>query len=64
MISVVSYPDRGNYGKSSYRGNCSGRLIEDIIDQGHMTSLFDFMVGSETMEDFINRRGFTYITKS
>lgn len=64
MRSVVSYPDRGNYGKSSYRGNCSGRLIEDIIDQGHMTSLFDFMVGSETMEDFINRRGFTYITKS
>ena len=22
--SVVSYPDRGNYGNSRYRGNCTG----------------------------------------
>lgn len=30
MLSVVSYPDRG---KSSYRGDCSPKLIHDLIDQ-------------------------------
>lgn len=29
--SVCSYPDRGPYGKSSYRGNCTGRIIKDFI---------------------------------
>ena len=24
MESIVSYPDRGQYGRNSYRGNCSG----------------------------------------
>ena len=59
MQSVVSYPDRGRFGKSSYRGNCSGRLIEDIIDQYHLSSLSDFMVGSGTTEDVVNSRGLT-----
>ena len=59
MRSVVSYPDRGNYGKSSYRGNCSGRLIEDIIDQYHLKSLSAFMVGSGTAEDVVRKRGLT-----
>lgn len=57
MQSIVSYPERGNYGKSSYRGNCSGKLIEDIIDQYGLTSLSDFMVGSGTTEDVIKERG-------
>ena len=30
--SVCSYPDRGPYGKSSYRGNCTGRIIKDFVD--------------------------------
>lgn len=57
MQSVVSYPDRGKFGKSSYRGNCSGKLIEDIIDQYGLTSLSDFMVGSGTTEDVVKERG-------
>lgn len=51
MKSIVSYPDRGNFGKNSYRGNCSGRLIEDIISQYKVRQLSDFMVGSGTTED-------------
>lgn len=31
MQSIVSYPDRGVGGKSSYRGNCSPRLIHDLV---------------------------------
>lgn len=51
MKSVVSYPDRGSYGNNRYRGNCSGRLISDLIDQYKLTSLSDYMVGGGTTED-------------
>lgn len=57
MKSIVSYPDRGTYGKNSYRGNCSGKLIEDIIDQYNIHQLSDFMVGSGTTEDVVKARG-------
>lgn len=55
MNSVVSYPERGNGGKSSYRGNCSPKLIEDIIKQYHLDMLSDYMVGSGTTEDVCNK---------
>jgi hypothetical protein len=29
--SVVSYPDRGNYGNSRYRGNCTGHIVKDFF---------------------------------
>ncbi|SIQ99711.1 DNA adenine modification methylase [Aquipseudomonas alcaligenes] len=29
--SVVSYPDRGHYGNSRYRGNCTGRIVKDFF---------------------------------
>ena len=51
MKSVVSYEERGNYGNSRYRGNCSGRLIEDLIDQYKLESLSDYMVRGGTTED-------------
>lgn len=31
LTTVVSYPDRGTSGGGKYRGNCSPRLIEDLI---------------------------------
>jgi len=33
MQSIISYEDRGPYGDSSYRGNCSGFVIKDLILQ-------------------------------
>ncbi|WP_282109338.1 DNA adenine modification methylase [Shewanella algicola] len=30
--SIVSYPDRGPYGNRQYRGNCTGYLVADLID--------------------------------
>lgn len=57
MQSIVSYPERGNYGKNTYRGNCSGRLIEDIIKQYNIKQLSDFMVGSGTTEDVVKAMG-------
>lgn len=57
MQSIVSYPDRGPYGKNSYRGNCSGLLIKDIIQQYRLQGLSDFMVGSGTTEDVVHEMG-------
>lgn len=57
MESIVSYPDRGTYGKNNYRGNCSGLLIKDIISQYRLRGLSDFMVGSGTTEDVVREAG-------
>lgn len=38
MNSVVSYKDRGSYGDYSYRGNCTGRIIKDLIMQFYPNS--------------------------
>ncbi len=31
MKSIISYPERGHWGTSSYRGNCSGHVIKDLL---------------------------------
>ncbi len=31
MQSVISFSDRGNYGDSSYRGNCSGNVLIELF---------------------------------
>ncbi len=31
LTSIVSYPERGEGGNNRYRGNCSPRLIEDLL---------------------------------
>lgn len=57
MNSIVSYPERGAYGKNNYRGNCSGLIIKDIIAQYRLKGLSDFMVGSGTTEDVVRESG-------
>lgn len=57
MKSVVSYPERGSGGNNKYRGNCSPKLIEDIIQQYHVEALSDYMVGSGTTEDVCQTLG-------
>ena len=32
LTSIVSYPERGTGGNNRYRGNCSPKLIEDLIE--------------------------------
>lgn len=32
LNSILSYPIRGYYGKSSYRGNCTGYIIKDLLE--------------------------------
>lgn len=38
MQSIVSYKNRGNFGNSRYRGNCTGYIIKDLITQFYPNS--------------------------
>lgn len=51
MQSVVSYPDRGPWGKSSWRGNTSGHVIVDLIRQFKPKLFVDVCEGSGTSGD-------------
>lgn len=54
MQSVVSYPNRGNYGKSNYRGNCTGLIIKDLVTHFKPKHFVDVCVGSGTSADVCN----------
>ena len=50
MNSIVSYPERGIGGSNKYRGNCSPKLVEDLIKQFHVSEICDYMAGSFTTQ--------------
>ena len=54
LCSVVSYPDRGPWGDSKYRGNCSGHLIKDLVLRFRCRSVFDPSEGGGTARDVID----------
>jgi hypothetical protein len=54
LCSVVSYPDRGPWGDSRYRGNCSGYLVKDLILRFNCQSVFDPAEGSGTVKDVVS----------
>lgn len=51
MNSIVSYPNRGPWGKSNYRGNCSGYVIKDLIEEFRPKSFADITLGSGTSKE-------------
>jgi hypothetical protein len=53
MCSVVSYPDRGPWGDSRYRGNCSGYLVKDLILRFGCRSVFDPAEGGGTVRQVV-----------
>lgn len=48
LTSIVSYPERGEGGNNRYRGNCSPKLIEDLICFFKPHEICDYMCGSGT----------------
>ena len=54
--SVVSYPERGHFGNSQYRGNTTGKIIIDLIDNFLPCDGFfvDPAVGGGTTIDVVN----------
>lgn len=57
MESVISFPDRGPWGKSSYRGNCSGYVQKALFEQFHSKEVTDPMAGSFTTADVCRDMG-------
>lgn len=51
MKSIVNYVERGNFGKNTYRGNCSGFLIKDLYNQFQFNNISDYSCGSGTVKD-------------
>jgi len=51
MNSIISFENRGNWGKSSYRGNCSGHVIKELIEHFNPKSFADITLGSGTSKD-------------
>ncbi|AJY53192.1 hypothetical protein [Halomonas sp. KO116] len=58
--SICSYPDRGHYGNSRYRGNCSGHIIKDFVETYRTRQdglLVDPSVGGGTSKDVATEMG-------
>ncbi len=57
LTSIVSYPERGEGGNNRYRGNCSPKLIEDLIGFFHPHEICDYMCGSGTTKAAASKKG-------
>jgi hypothetical protein len=55
--SVLSFPDRGPWGDSRYRGNCSGYIYKGVFEQLRPRVFTDPMVGSGTSVDVARGMG-------
>ncbi|MDD2609448.1 MAG: hypothetical protein PHX60_07075 [Giesbergeria sp.] len=56
-MSVLSFPDRGPWGKSSWRGNCSGHVYKSLFEQLQPSVFIDPMVGSGTSVEVAREMG-------
>lgn len=45
LSSIASYFARGKYGNNSWRGNCSGLLIKDLLEHYKPDTFGDLAVG-------------------
>lgn len=60
MKSLVRYKERGSWGNANWRGNCSGYLIKDIIEQFKPKYFVDVCEGSGTSGDVCGEFGIKY----
>lgn len=51
MNSIVSYPERGQFGNNKYRGNATGKLLIDLHKVYKFNEISDYMSGSFTTRD-------------
>ena len=57
LTSILSYPERGVGGNNQYRGNCSPKLIEDLVGFFKPTEICDYMCGSGTTKAAAEKMG-------
>lgn len=63
LTSIHGTPGRGNYGDASYRGNCSGLLIKDLLCFYQPRRVLDPMEGGGTCRDVCRDLGIDYVGK-
>ena len=56
-MSILSYPDRGKWGRSDWRGNCSGHVYKDLFERLVPQVFVDPMVGSGTSVEVASEMG-------
>lgn len=61
MKSVMSFPERGNYGDSKWRGNTSGFVIKELIEHFNPKLFVDACEGSGTSRDVCKEMGVAYV---
>jgi len=60
ICSVLSFTDRGPYGKASYRGNCSGYVVKALLQFLKPKECCDPAEGSGTTGDVCREMGIRY----
>lgn len=58
MNSILSYKNRGKWGQSSYRGNCSGFVIKDLLEFFQPKMFVEVFSGSGTGKDVARELGY------
>lgn len=58
MQSIISYENRGKWGKSSYRGNCSGHVIKDLLTNFKPKKFVEVFSGSGTGQEVAQDLGY------
>ena len=61
MKSVMSFPERGNYGNSNWRGNTSGYVIKELIQHFNPKLFVDACEGSGTSKDVCKEMRIEYV---
>lgn len=61
MNSIISYPERGPWGDSAWRGNCSGHIYRDLFLQLKPKTFVDPMCGSNTSIEVAKEMGITAV---
>lgn len=57
--SIVSYPDRGQWGNNKYRGNCTGHLIADLLETYKPRQFVEIFAGGGTGLEVCQSMGIT-----
>lgn len=56
-MSILNFPERGPWGKASWRGNCSGHIYRALFEQYRPQFFIDPMMGSGTSIEVANEMG-------
>ena len=60
MKSIVSYEDRGKWGNNKYRGNCTGHIIKDLLEQFKPKNFVEVFAGGGTGYDVARSMGYNH----